>query len=502
MSSTSERVTNFSAGPSALPLSVLEQATAGLFNFAGTGIGIAEISHRSKEFMAFLEETERDIREQLEVPSTHKILFAQGGGTGQFAAVVMNMLARHVLLHPNLGVAGSEHTLDYVLTGSWSATAVKEAQRLTENLPGVRVNIAADARTHSKDGKSYEGIPPHDGYKFSANPALIYYCENETVHGVQFSKPTTTSGSGTEDDPWVYPYKEEDVVAATAPLKIPWHPLEKKGQPFLPQFDYVGMYWDLVNRSVGVREDKRIKFHYRASLFQAKILSGKVLEKEVMEIHGSLCHLTFVHQLGRSHLASLSSFITEFRDIPPDKGRWAGRSVKADIAWWVERLTMKNFSRSLVPLGDVIDLRISVDASTDWGIGLKWGVEWDAWKVVDGWKGPWRDIGWLECLAIELLVLHLEARGYRECRIRVLSDNQGIIGAFWKGRSRNVEVNYSIRRFMNILDSLHLFLEVEYVRSEENPADPISRGDLGPQELQIRPSVMLPEELLPYLSHV
>jgi phosphoserine aminotransferase len=59
----------------------------------------------------------------------------------------------------------------------------------------VRVNVAADARAYSKDGTSYEGIPPHEAYTFTNNPALIYYCENETVNGVQFSKPTTTSGT-------------------------------------------------------------------------------------------------------------------------------------------------------------------------------------------------------------------------------------------------------------------------------------------------------------------
>ena len=90
---STERVINFGAGPSALPLSVLEETQKGLVNFDGTGIGIAEISHRSKEFQAFLDELEQNIRTQLDVPPTHRILFTQGGGTGQFSAVVLNMLA-------------------------------------------------------------------------------------------------------------------------------------------------------------------------------------------------------------------------------------------------------------------------------------------------------------------------------------------------------------------------------------------------------------------------
>ncbi|KAI0079879.1 phosphoserine aminotransferase [Panus rudis PR-1116 ss-1] len=182
MSSTDHsRVINFGAGPSALPVSVLEEAAQGLLNFQGTGIGIAEISHRSKEFTEVVNELESLIRTQLDVPSTHTILFTQGGGSSQFSAVVLNMLARYKLLHP--GVANEDVALDYVLTGSWSKKAADEAKRLG----GGKVNIVVDAREHSKDGKSFDNIPPHEAFKFSPDPALIYYCENETVDGVEFS---------------------------------------------------------------------------------------------------------------------------------------------------------------------------------------------------------------------------------------------------------------------------------------------------------------------------
>ncbi|KAL1680890.1 pyridoxal phosphate-dependent transferase [Schizophyllum commune] len=179
--SAEARAINFGAGPSALPQSVLEETAKGLLNFEGTGIGIAEISHRSKEFTAYVRNLENLIREQLEVPPTHHIIFTQGGGTGQFSAVVLNMLARHRLLHPEL--TDEERVLDYVITGSWSKKACEEAKRLG----GGRVNVVADGRGHSADGKSFKSIPPPDAYTFSENPALIYYCENETVDGVQFA---------------------------------------------------------------------------------------------------------------------------------------------------------------------------------------------------------------------------------------------------------------------------------------------------------------------------
>lgn len=175
------RVVNFGAGPSALPQSVLEKAAEALLNFNDTGIGIAEISHRSKEFVAFISNLESLIRTQLDIPPTHSILFTQGGGTAQFSAVVLNLLARHRLLHPDL--PDDERIVDYVLTGSWSKKAYEEALRLG----GARANVALDARRYSKDGASFDNVPPHSEYAFSPAPALIYYCENETVDGVQFA---------------------------------------------------------------------------------------------------------------------------------------------------------------------------------------------------------------------------------------------------------------------------------------------------------------------------
>lgn len=311
-----------------------------------------------------------------------------------------------------------------------------------------------------------------------------------------------SSGSGTLSDPYLYPYGVQEVLDAVSPTGTPFHPLTKKGQIFLPHFDYVGMYWDLVKRAVGLREEKRMKFLYRVDCFLAVAQKAVVSEEECMKIHGSLCHLAFVHKLGRSHLSSISTFISHFDKYPRGTKLHTPPSIVTDMLWWRQQLGIPNFTRDLLPLGDVLDLDISVDASSEWGIGIKWGDAWDAWKVKEDWRGPGRDIGWLECLAIELLVLHLETRGYHDCRVRLLSDNQGIIGAYWKGRSRNAEVNYSIRRFMVILDSLHISLEVSYVRSAENPADPISRGDVGSKDLQLSPSISLPEELVPYIFHV
>ena len=175
-------IVNFGAGPSALPRSVLEEATKGLLNYNGTGMGITEISHRSKEFSQLIQSLERDIREILSVPETHSIVFTQGGGTTQFSAVVLNLLARHRLLFPDL--PDEDRIMDYVVTGNWSKKAAEEARRLAGK---AKVNVVVDARQFSADGKSFDNIPPHDKWTLSPAPAFVYYCENETVDGVQFA---------------------------------------------------------------------------------------------------------------------------------------------------------------------------------------------------------------------------------------------------------------------------------------------------------------------------
>lgn len=183
------RVLNFGAGPSALPESVLKQAGEGLLDFQDTGIGIAEISHRSNEFKTYLQGVESDIKKLLKVPDSHAILFTQGGGSAQFSAVVLNMLARHHELYPAL--EPQQRVMDYIITGSWSDKAAKEARRLG----GGTVNVVVDSRKLSAQEK-FDNIPSHknDTYKFSRNPVLIYYCANETVDGVEFSRE---EGNGT-----------------------------------------------------------------------------------------------------------------------------------------------------------------------------------------------------------------------------------------------------------------------------------------------------------------
>jgi len=129
-------VINFAAGPAKLPEEVLAQVQEELINYNGTGMSVMEMSHRGGAYTKIHEDAIKSCRELLNVPDNYKILLMSGGGTGQFAAVCMNLML------PN-GKA------DYAVTGSWSAKAYKEAQKYgTANLvfpkPAIHNNLRSE----------------------------------------------------------------------------------------------------------------------------------------------------------------------------------------------------------------------------------------------------------------------------------------------------------------------------------------------------------------------
>ncbi|NND37621.1 MAG: 3-phosphoserine/phosphohydroxythreonine transaminase [Gammaproteobacteria bacterium] len=162
------RVINFSAGPAALPVEVLEQAKAELPDWQGSGMSVMEISHRSKAFLAVAEQAEADLRELLAISDDYAVLFLQGGATMQFA-----------LLPLNLSQPGD--TVDYLLTGSWSKKAAREAGVLRN------VNIVADGAD-----SSFTDVPAADTWKLDSSAAYFHYTPNETIGGVEISEPPNT----------------------------------------------------------------------------------------------------------------------------------------------------------------------------------------------------------------------------------------------------------------------------------------------------------------------
>ncbi len=157
------RVYNFSAGPAILPVEVLQQAQAELLDWHGSGMSVMEMSHRDKDFMSIAVAAEADLRELLAVPAGYKVLFMQGGATGQFAGVPMNLLR-------------GKTAADYVITGSWSQKASKEIGKYG------KANVAAKPA----DGK-FTHIPARSEWKLDPNAAYVHYTPNETIEGVEFN---------------------------------------------------------------------------------------------------------------------------------------------------------------------------------------------------------------------------------------------------------------------------------------------------------------------------
>ncbi|HEX6735589.1 MAG TPA: 3-phosphoserine/phosphohydroxythreonine transaminase [Azonexus sp.] len=154
------RVSNFSAGPAALPEEVLRQAQEELLDWHGAGCSVMEMSHRGKEFMSILAQAEADLRELLGIPEQYKVLFLQGGATQQFAQIPMNLLAGR--------------SADYIVTGSWSKKAFKEAQRIG--------NVRCAANTEES---GFTRLPVADEIKLDPFAAYLHVCTNETIHGVE-----------------------------------------------------------------------------------------------------------------------------------------------------------------------------------------------------------------------------------------------------------------------------------------------------------------------------
>ena len=159
-----ERVYNFSAGPSMLPIEVLEDAAANLTNYKGCGTSVMEMSHRSKEFQQIIDDAEANLRKLMNIPENYKVLFLQGGGTLQFSMVPMNLMTKN-------------KKADYIITGSWGKKAAKEAAKFGD------VKIVA-----SSEDKNFSYIPEIRAEDLRQDADYVHICYNETIHGVHFNK--------------------------------------------------------------------------------------------------------------------------------------------------------------------------------------------------------------------------------------------------------------------------------------------------------------------------
>jgi phosphoserine aminotransferase len=157
------RAYNFSAGPATLPEPVLRRAAAEMLEWRDAGASIVELSHRGPEFLEVAAAAEADLRTLLSIPDDYAVLFLSGGATTQQALLPLNL-------------AAPGQPADYVLTGHWSRTALKQAG------PYVATHVAA-----SGEAGGYRDIPARDGWALAADAAYVHITANETIHGVEFA---------------------------------------------------------------------------------------------------------------------------------------------------------------------------------------------------------------------------------------------------------------------------------------------------------------------------
>jgi phosphoserine aminotransferase len=239
MTTTTNRIFNFSAGPAVLPVEVLEEAQRDLLALPGVGMSILEISHRSKPFDDVIEGCEADLRALAGIPPNYHVLFLQGGASLQFSMVPMNLM-------PAGGSA------DYVVTGSWSEKAVKEAKRVG----GVK--IAA-----STAGENYARVPKQSELTLDPAAAYVHFTTNNTIYGTEwhyvpdvgdvplvadassdiFSRPLDVSKYGL-----IYAGAQKNLAPAGVTLVIVRDDLAKRSRSSLPTMMQYGVHVE--NRSM------------------------------------------------------------------------------------------------------------------------------------------------------------------------------------------------------------------------------------------------------------
>lgn len=160
--SENKRVYNFSAGPSMLPLNVLEKVAEELTNYEGCGQSVMEMSHRSKEFDKIIKDAEANLRKLMNIPDNYKVMFIQGGGTLQFSMVALNFMQ-------------NTQKSDYVVTGSWAKKALKEGSKY-----GDAISIA------SSEEETFTYIPEINKDHVRSDADYVHICYNNTIYGTHF----------------------------------------------------------------------------------------------------------------------------------------------------------------------------------------------------------------------------------------------------------------------------------------------------------------------------
>lgn len=298
--------------------------------------------------------------------------------------------------------------------------------------------------------------------------------------------------------PYLYSYDASLVFNIAKTLGLPW--ALPKFHDFSHSFTYLGFLWNISDRTVQLPETKKIKFANRCTSWLSE---SKRTLRSAQILLGSLNHCCLIQRSARTQLFNLRSFVARF---PPSASPFLSLTIpetlRSDILWWNNKLSQTFFGCSVASPPPVLPLKIFVDASTSWGIGILINNKWAAFRIMPAAFSSSHSIGWAEMVAVELAVSLLCSVHPRNSHFLIHSDNQGVIGAIDSSFSRGATQNASLSRLSSTLLNHDSFISTAYIRSADNPADPVSRGVLPPVASRIKTRIKLDSELVPLLSRL
>jgi hypothetical protein len=283
----------------------------------------------------------------------------------------------------------------------------------------------------------------------------------------------------------MFSYCLEDIDDLSVDLGIVWE--KEKDQPFAPSTICIGFIWDVENRVVSLSPHKISK--YLLAIHKWRLREVHVLQ-DVRALYGKLLHACEVAKHGRAYLTSLENML-RLCGTQPHLPHRPSKGINEDLDWWSNLLQNGRASRPIYPPTPYHNPQAYSDASSSIGIGIVIGERWRAWRLIPGWetRNGQRDIGWAEAIGFELLVCTLATLPTLGSLLTIYGDNTGVVEGWWKGRSRNREVNTVFRRIHEFIGHVprRFAIHTTYVASEQNPADGPSRGIYPPFELLLPP---------------
>jgi hypothetical protein len=284
--------------------------------------------------------------------------------------------------------------------------------------------------------------------------------------------PTNTS------PPYTYAVTLEDICELGRDLGFSF--AKEKLVDFGPMSKYLGFVWCWDSKEVLIPDDKRTKYLDAVMLSQSK---DSISLESLRSLCGKLSHIAMIVLEGRVNLRNLWRMLAnmEKKGIH-EKVSWKlEESHLKDLRWWELKLGEPRIGIELCTMAAPDDsFGLFCDASTSFGIGVVIEGKAEAFKFKPGWQsagGVSRDIGYAEFAALHfLLFFFFSSRRIRNHHIKVHSDNAGVVGAWKKRSSKNPQQNEILGQILRILISRQCFMTLEYVRSEDNPADGPSRG--------------------------